>query len=60
MQHCLKCRGSMRLDWEFPGIVCQRCGVVYYFQKPIVEILDRVMNQRKSREGWHQPAKLSA
>ncbi len=60
MQHCLKCEGSLRFDWEFPGLICQRCGVVYYFDKPAIEIFDSMMNQREPREEWPQLVKLSA
>lgn len=30
MERCLKCQGSMRFDRDFPGIICLRCGIVYY------------------------------
>ena len=51
MRHCLKCAGSLRFDRDFPALVCQRCGVVYYF-KPRPKIVIAEMKQR--REGWHQ------
>ena len=32
MVECTKCRGPLRYDWQFPVMVCQMCGVVYYLQ----------------------------
>lgn len=52
MERCVKCQGSLRIDREFPGIVCQRCGLVYYFN-PYVEPL-KVGNERPRRGGWHR------
>ena len=52
MECCLKCQGSLRIDREFPEIVCQRCGLVYYF-KPYVEFL-KVGIERRHRGGWHR------
>ena len=52
MERCIKCQGSLRIDREFPGIVCQRCGLVYYF-KPYIETSKSGI-ERPSRGGWHQ------
>ena len=30
MRKCLKCKGALRYDREFPAMVCQRCGKAYY------------------------------
>lgn len=60
MEHCLKCRGSLRHDREFPGLVCQRCGVVYYFNSPSTEVYRRVTKQRAPRGGWHHATKAAA
>ncbi len=38
MRTCLKCQGALRYDWEFPAMVCQRCGKAYYFN-PFPEAL---------------------
>ncbi len=50
--HCLKCEGALRYDWEFPGLVCQRCGVVYYFN-PCPKIVAAEIRKER-RGGWHQ------
>ena len=34
MRCCRKCQGPLRYDREFPGMVCQSCGVVYYIGPP--------------------------
>ena len=52
MERCLKCHGSLRIDWEFPGMVCQRCGLVYYF-KPYVECHNGEIGKRRGG-GWHR------
>ena len=52
MERCLKCQGSLRIDREFPGMVCQRCGSVYYF-KPHAGFLKAGIERRR-RGGWHQ------
>ena len=52
MVHCLKCQGSLRYDWQFPGLVCQMCGAVYYF-RPNYEIPE-VGVWTAPRGGWHQ------
>lgn len=43
MKHCSKCHGLMRFDREFPGLVCQMCGVVRYFN-PYPEIIKVARN----------------
>ena len=52
MGHCLKCQGSLRYDLEFPGFVCQRCGVVYYINTVAGDIKVQLASRR--RGGWHQ------
>ena len=52
MGHCLKCQGSLKYDLEFPGFVCQRCGVVYYINAFAGDIKVQLVNRRRS--GWHQ------
>jgi hypothetical protein len=52
MVGCTKCRGPLRYDWQFPGMVCQMCGVVYYLQ-PNYE-LPKVGVCTVPRGGWHQ------
>ena len=45
MKQCRKCHGSMRFDREFPGMVCQMCGIVRYFD-PYPEIIKVARNPR--------------
>ena len=52
MVECTKCRGPLRYDWQFPVMVCQMCGVVYYLQ-PNYE-LPKVGVCTVPRGGWHQ------
>ena len=52
MVECTKCRGPLRYDWQFPVMVCQMCGVVYYLQ-PKYE-LPKVGVCTVPRGGWHQ------
>ncbi len=51
MDTCLKCLGRLRYDREFPGLVCQMCGAVYY-SDPYPELI--ALGQRV-RGGWHRP-----
>ena len=60
MDHCQKCLGSLRLDQEFPGLVCQRCGAVYYFSDPYDQLLQKMLKHKASRDGWHHATKISA
>lgn len=43
MKQCWKCHGTMRFDRDFPGMVCQMCGVVRYFN-PYPEIIKVARN----------------
>ena len=50
MVECTKCRGPLRYDWQFPVMVCQMCGVVYY----LIYELPKVGVCTVPRGGWHQ------
>lgn len=52
MGHCQKCQGSLRYDREFPGMVCQMCGAVYYLNS-YADLLQARTGKRSSG-GWHQ------
>ena len=54
MRCCRKCQGHLRYDREFPGMVCQSCGVVYYFSPPPYTGSGE-LNKRRGG-GWHQMA----
>lgn len=43
MKQCWKCHGLMRFDREFPGLVCQMCGVVRYLN-PYPKIIKMARN----------------
>ena len=51
MATCLKCSGTLRYDQEFPGMVCQMCGAVYY-SDPYREYFPE---GRRIKGGWHRP-----
>lgn len=52
MRCCRKCQGSLRYDREFPGMVCQSCGVVYYIGPPPDTVSGELGGRRGG--GWHQ------
>ena len=58
MERCLKCQGSLRHDWEFPGLVCQMCGVVYYFNRFNREDYSEMSKRRASHWGWARSPNL--
>ena len=52
MRCCRKCQGHLRYDREFPGMVCQSCGVVYYIGLPPDTLSGELGGRRGG--GWHQ------
>ncbi len=54
MRSCRKCQGPLRYDREFQGMVCQSCGVVYYFSPP--PDTGSVELSKRRGGGWHQVA----
>ena len=52
MRCCRKCQGSLRYDREFPGMVCQSCGVVYYIGPPPDTVSGELGGKRGG--GWYQ------
>ena len=52
MRSCRKCQGPLRYDREFPGMVCQSCGVVYYSSPPL-ELFEEETSKRRGG-GWHR------